>query len=211
MRAIMGPKSEVITGLAEKMGIDYVPLEMRVFPDGEVCPRITEEVEGYERVFLFNRLNYDCFFPNRYLLEYYFMINLLKDMGVDHFEIVMPYLPYGRQDKSFRLGEPFSLKYVLEMFSSAGVSRLYTLMAHISRLSGILDSKNMRIVNLSAIDPIMNHINELKLNRPFIVGPDEESTKWVDQIAERIDTDFTIFEKRRDVYTGEVRMSGDVP
>jgi len=208
----MGPKSKIITGLAEKMDIDYIPLETRIFPDGEVCPRITEEVEGYERIFLFNRLNYECFFPNRYLLEYYFTISLLKDMGVDHFEIIMPYLPYGRQDKTFRLGEPFSLKYILELFSNVGVSRLYTLMAHISRLSDILESKKMRVVNLSAMDPITDYIKKLKkLNHPFIVGPDEESAKWVDQLAERIDADFTVFDKRRDINTGEVRMSGDLP
>lgn len=172
---------------------------------------MTEEVEGYERIFLFNRLNYDNFYPNRYILEYYFMISLLKDMGVDHYEIIMPYLPYGRQDKRFRLGEPFSLKYILQLFSEAGVSRLYTLMAHISRLSGILESKKMRVINLSAMDPIADHINKIKLSHPFIVGPDEESAKWVDQIAERLDADFTVFEKHRDINTGEVRMKGDVP
>lgn len=207
----MGPKSEIISYLAEKMDIPYIPLEMRYFPDKEVCPRITEEVEKYERVFLFNQLDYKHFSPNRYIMEFYFMTNLLKDMGVDHIDLVMPYLPYGRQDKSFRLGEPFSLKYVLEMFSCVGVSRLYTLMAHIARLTDILESKNMRVVNLSAMDPITNYVKSLDLNRPFFVGPDKESTKWVDQIAERLDADFTVFEKDRDIYTGEVKMSGELP
>lgn len=211
MRAIIGPKSDIITRLAENMAIPYIPLDMRKFPDREVCPRITEELGEYERVFLFNQLDCKDFYPNRYIMEYYFMIQLLKDMGVDHIDIIIPYLPYGRQDKSFRLGEPYSLKYLLELFSMSGVSRLYTLMAHISRMSDILESKSMRIVNLSAMDPITDYIQDLKLDHPHIVGPDSESAKWVDQVAERLGTDFTVFDKERDINTGEIKMLGDVP
>ncbi|HHN81263.1 MAG TPA: ribose-phosphate pyrophosphokinase [Methanomicrobia archaeon] len=211
MRAIMGPSSDILEKLAKDLEIPYVPLEMRMFPDGEVCPRITN-VEDYDRVYLFNRADYRTFDPNRYLIEFYLMAKTLEDMGIKRIEIIMPYMPYARQDKVFRLGEPFSLQYVLEFFAQSGVSRMYTLMAHITRLSEIMDiTKGMRVVNISVVDAIVSYVRRLNLDNPYVVGPDTESEKWADAISHKLDAEYTVLDKTRDINTGEVRTKGPLP
>jgi len=211
MRAIVGPDTELLEKLSKDLEVQHIPIEMRVFPDGEACPRISS-IEGVDVAYLFNQLEYSNFNPNRYLMEYYFAAKSLVDMDVSRIDAIIPYLPYGRQDKSFRHGEPFLLKYVLELLSEAGISRLYTLMAHIPRLSDIMDrEKRMRVVNLSVMDAIAAHVQNLALDDPFVIGPDNESEKWADAIATRLETDYVFFDKKRDVYTGEVRTTGELP
>ena len=211
MRAIVGPNSELLEKIAADLEIPHIPMEMRVFPDGEACPRISS-VEGYEVAYLFNQLDYMSFNPNRYLMEYYLAAKSLVDVGITRIDAIMPYLPYGRQDKTFRQGEPYSLKYVLEFLSEAGISRLYTLMAHIPRLSDIMGrERRMRVVNISVMDAITAYVQNLALDEPYVVGPDNESEKWAASIADRLHTDFASFDKKRDVYTGDVRTKGELP
>jgi len=210
MRVIMGPESSMLRNLSEKMELPYVPIEFRTFPDGEVCPRIPQ-IDGYSHVYIFNRLDYATFYPNRHLMEYYFLDRALEDMGIERRDMIMPYLPYGRQDKMFRLGEPFSLRYILELFASSGVSRIYTLMAHIPRLSGIVENKNMRVVNINVRDKLTEYISSIRSSNPFIIGPDGESRRWVEDISSKMGVDYAVLDKRRDFSTDDVRTTGDIP
>ncbi len=211
MKVIMGPASDMLEALAHKLEISYIPLEMRIFPDGEVCPRILQTGD-YERVYLFNQLDYRNFDPNKYILNYYLMVKTLSDIGIKRIELIMPYLPYGRQDRSFRLGEPFSLRYILELFSKSGVSRIYTLMAHIPRLTEIIGiTEGMRVVNISVVDAVVDYINSLNFDNPLIVGPDCESEKWADAISHSLGTEHVALDKNRDINTGEVKTRGSIP
>ncbi|MHC1604398.1 MAG: ribose-phosphate diphosphokinase [Candidatus Methanofastidiosia archaeon] len=211
MRVIIGPKSELLETLAKKLEIPKISCEMRVFPDGEVCPRIPE-IQEFDKAYVVNQMDYSKFDPNKYLMEYYFMIKTLEDLDIKKKDVILPYLPYGRQDKVFRLGEPFSLRYILEMFSKNSVSRIYTLMAHLTRLSDIIDiTEGLRVVNISLMDSVADYLRGLKLSNPLIVGPDWESERWAVEISQKFETDYIFLDKRRDVNTGEITTRGDIP
>ncbi|MBU7024685.1 MAG: hypothetical protein HXS40_11015, partial [Theionarchaea archaeon] len=64
---LIGPKTPFCLDLARCLRFDFLEMERRVFPDGEVNPRI---MEAPREVLLVNTLSSDGFDPNRYVLEY---------------------------------------------------------------------------------------------------------------------------------------------
>ncbi|MFN7106452.1 MAG: ribose-phosphate pyrophosphokinase-like domain-containing protein, partial [Pyrobaculum sp.] len=99
-------------------------IEERVFPDGEVLVRVPN-VGG--EVAVVTRL-----FPNvnDNLVKLFLTIDALNDMGARRVVLVLPYLPYARQDRRFRPGEPISSKTVLKIFSSLSVHGVLTVDMH---------------------------------------------------------------------------------
>ena len=116
--------------LATALGSKFVPFEQRVFPDGEVCPRILGDVE--KNAIVANRMSLPLE-PNKYFIETLLLIKNLQELGVENIDVVMPYFVYARQDKIFRDGEPFSYKFVLETLHRAGVNRFFTVSSHAER------------------------------------------------------------------------------
>ncbi len=189
--------------LAEKLGAEFVKIEQRVFPDGEVCPRISGEINNSHAVIAMRMsLPLD---PNRYLIETLFAIKNLKGLGVKKIDVVMPYFVYARQDKAFRKGEPFSAKYVLELLKEAGASRFFTVTSHADRNKERI-SLSDSAYNINGFVAIGDYLKKNGLKNPLIIAPDDGAEKFAETVAIHIGCEYTVFEKRRDLDTGEVEM-----
>ena len=102
---VVGPDDEFNRSLSEALNARLIPLRRRVFPDGEVCPRVMlesqDELRGESVVLSMRERAGECA-PNRYLAELLLTIsNLKRDLGVSEVHLVMPYFPYARQDTIF--------------------------------------------------------------------------------------------------------------
>lgn len=205
---LVGPQDGFNSKLAEKIGAELVPLERRIFPDGEVCPRVRGEVEGEEAI-LSMRMTSSEGSPNRYLMEVLFTLRNLKEhMGARSITLVMPYFPYARQDAIFRSGEPLSSKYLAEFLEMAGADRVISVTVHLHRI-GTFSSlfERSKAINLSGFRSLAEKLREFPLKDPFILGPDTESIHWAEQLAHHYGTnEFDAFRKERDVNTGEIKI-----
>ncbi len=189
--------------LAEKLGAMFSRMEQRVFPDGEICPRITNEIhDNHAIIALRMSLPLD---PNRYLIENLLTIKNLKSLGVKKIEVVMPYFVYARQDKAFRKGEPFSAKYVLELLKEAGASRFFTVTSHADRNKERI-SLSDSAYNIDGFVVIGNYLKKNGLKKPLIIAPDDGAEKFAETVAIHVGCEYTVFEKHRDLDTGEVEM-----
>ncbi len=186
--------------IAEYLKIRYIPLELRVFPDKEVCPRVVGEV-GKETI-LALRMEVD---PNNYLTKLLLTASTLRDSGAQKITCVVPYLIYARQDKVFKEGESYSLKYMLDSLYSAGVDEVITVNSHAQRWKREINISKCKVYNLNAMPVIAKAVDDFD----FVMGPDAGTERWVKEIGEMNKVPYGHFSKVRDRETGDIEMSGE--
>ncbi len=171
-KIIAGSKSAKLAESVSRISkIPVVPKVVRQFPDGETYVRLGPDglkgLEG-EPVFIIHSL-----YPsqNENLIELFLTIGAVRERGgLPH--LVIPYLAYGRQDKSFQPGEAFSLKTVGNILKSLGAEMLITVDAHFHRMVGGFDFFGIKGLNLSAVTLQISHAKKVIGGDFIIAGPD---------------------------------------
>jgi len=211
MKAVVGFPCALSKNLASHLGYKFIPMDVRAFPDGEVNPRIVLE-EIPEEVVLVNTITQSDFNVNRYLVECLFAAKNLADAGVGDVRLVMPYLPYARQDAVFRPGESYSSRYVFELFASLGVKWIFAVTTHMHRHETFLNFvSGINGYNVSGFVPLAHYLKDnFNLHNPFVLGPDGEAGKWASEVAEIVGGESYSLKKKRDRTTGAIKTFGDV-
>lgn len=206
----MGKMASVVGGsfsqkIAEKLGISYHPVKRRVFPDGEVCPRVDLTGDlGTKVFFILRPRKYQD--PNSYLVEFLITLRNLKE-SVDQVHVFMPYMVYARQDATFREGEPFSSKIIADLIVESGAVSFTAINMHLHRIEDIKQFfPSIKVTNLSAIPYLARYTErEYELQDPFILAPDDEALKWAREFAKCLNIhSYEAVHKKRDPVTGEV-------
>lgn len=194
--------------LAHLLGARFVDIEKRTFPDGEVCPRLlTESVDKH--AIIAERMK-ATEYHNRYLIEVLFSVKNLRFMGAEKIDVVMPYFIYSRQDSVFRLGEPFSAKFVLEILADAGATRFFTVSSHADRDKDRISFSPIPAYNINGFVAVADYLKGLQFSNPLIVGPDEGARDFVKTVAGELNYESAVFQKERNLDTGEIRTHADV-
>jgi ribose-phosphate pyrophosphokinase len=195
MIVIGGPTSESLASkVASELSIDAGMLEVRRFPDGEKYLRVLSDVQG-QNVAVVQSIHHT---PDELLFEYLLLADTLKDLGARKVIAFIPYFAYARQDERFKPGEALSFKTVGKLIESVGTDEVYTIDMHQHRVIKSSEIFAIPSHNLSAMPLLANHIEKLgKLQNPLVIGPDAEAEQWAKLAAERLRTDYDVFEKTR--------------
>ena len=115
--------------VANELGCKFVKVDNRVFPDGEIAPRIivesADDIKDKNVVAVFQKGVEEP--VNNYVLRSFLTLSTLKRYGAQRLIAVFPYFAYARQDNEFRLGEPVSCGIVAKIFEDVGVSDFLTI------------------------------------------------------------------------------------
>lgn len=176
--------------LAKCMGGTVAPLETHVFPDGEIRPRLLQDVSGLS-VALVCTLDR----PNEKFLPLAFTAAVARELGVRKIGLVAPYLGYMRQDKRFRPGEAVTSRTFAALISLA-FDWLATVDPHLHRTHALKEIFTIPALALHA-GPVLAAWIRTNVLHPFLIGPDEESRQWVEDVARRCGAPFAILEKER--------------
>ncbi|WP_446752496.1 ribose-phosphate diphosphokinase [Vulcanisaeta sp. JCM 16161] len=190
--------SDVGNDMANALGLTHVVLETKQFPDGESYIRYPIDVSTYDGLILIQRAYPE---QNTRLIQVMLAVHAARDLGVKQVHVVLPYLPYSRQDRRFRDGEPVSLQTMLSLLSSLGVSSIITVDVH--------KPEAFRIANTQCIniEPFELYANRLKgVENVVLLSPDIGSLWRVRKVSEYLGVPFSYLEKFRDRVTGEVTM-----
>lgn len=130
-------------------------VEMKRFPDGDnyVC---LPEFSGKMAV-IYHRLYPD---QDSALVQAFLMLDTLKRKNI-RATLVSPYLPYARQDKTFKNGEALSSEAICQLLSAAGAGRLVTIDCHFMKKEGDFSYGGLKITNLSAKNLLVEHAKKL--------------------------------------------------
>ena len=150
-------------------------IDVHHFPDGESLVTLPPKLPPV--AVIVRSLNN----PDHKLVELYLAAATAREMGCTHLILVAPYLCYMRQDKAFQPGQAVSQKLIGELVST-WVDDLITVDPHLHRVAS-LDPvyRHCRTRTLSAA-PLLGQY--LRGRRDIaVIGPDQESRQWVEQVA----------------------------
>ncbi|MFH2106648.1 MAG: ribose-phosphate diphosphokinase [Candidatus Micrarchaeota archaeon] len=147
-------------------------IEFKTFPDGDLYIRILEREEPD---FLVHRL-----YPkqNDSLIQAILLLNGIKKAIGKEVEMIVPYLSYCRQDKTFLEGEVESAKIICKLLKDAGVKKLTTFDCHFLKKEGEFDYNGLKIKNISMSKALIAHAKE-KFGELEVISPDQGSSYMV--------------------------------
>jgi ribose-phosphate pyrophosphokinase len=195
-------KDEFSEKLAEELRSKFVKLDYKLFPDKESYLRITEPniMKGEDVVFVC-RGKTPGFSSDKLLTESLIMTEKLKELGVKRICLVLPYMPYARQDKEFLKGEAVSLRSLRNLLKER-TDMIINVAAHDHREEGWIEDK---IYNIDPTDSVYEFFKDKKFKDLVVIAPDMTADKNVEKLAELLDARFVAVNKERDKVTGETR------
>lgn len=176
--------------MADKACLASADVEIHHFPDGESLVRLPQALPT--EVIFYCSLDH----ANRQLIELELAAATALELGAQRLTLVAPYLCYMRQDKAFHPGEAVSQHIIGEMLARR-FDTLITVDPHLHRTHSLNDAVPVRrAVMLSAAGAISEHL-AARVDRPLLIGPDEESEQWVGAIAASASLDYGVARKQR--------------
>lgn len=178
--------------IANKVGTKLGSSEVSRFKDGEISMKINESVRGCD-VFIIQSTSSPV---NDNLMELLIMIDAFKRASAGRITAVIPYYGYARQDRKSRARDPISAKLVANILTSAGANRVLTMDLHCAQIQGFFDIPVDHLVGM----PILSnyYVNKFKSSSEVVVvSPDLGSVSRARALAEKLDVNMAIVDKRR--------------
>jgi len=178
--------------IARVLDVPLTKANIRRFADNEVFVVIEENVRG-EDVFVVQSTSYPA---NDNLMELLICIDALARASARRITAVMPYFGYARQDRKTGGRTPISAKLVANLITRAGADRVLTMDMHSGQIQGFFDipTDNLLATPLMASDIRQR---ERKPEELMIVSPDVGGVARARSLAERLNADLAIVDKRR--------------
>lgn len=165
-------------------------MQMHHFPDKESCPRFMTAVDG-RNVVLVCALDR----PDGKIMELYLAASVARELGARSVGLVIPYLPYMRQDARFMEQEGVTASHVARLISSC-CDWLVTVDPHLHRYRDLAEIYTVpsRVVHAA---PELAKWIVANVALPVIIGPDAESEQWVAAVAAAAGCPHTVLHKKR--------------
>jgi ribose-phosphate pyrophosphokinase len=163
---------------------------VREFPDHESYVKFNSEIKNKDIIFIafLNR-------PNEKFLSLLFSLKAAKEYGAKSIGLVIPYLPYMRQDCQFSPGEAITSKYFAQILSDC-IDWIVTIDPHLHRYHTLNEIYKCSSHVLHTTELITSWIKK-NVSSPLLIGPDSESEQWVAAIANIANIPYTVLEKIR--------------
>lgn len=186
----LGAAPGLVGKLADALDAQPGALELRRFPDGECYLRL-DTTPADRDVMLVCTLDR----PDLKTLPMLFAAATCRELGARSVGLVAPYLAYMRQDIRFRPGEAVTSRHYAKMLS-AELDWLVTVDPHLHRYDSLDEIYTIPSRSVAAA-PALAEWLRAHVVEPVLIGPDEESSQWVADVAGAIDAPWLILEKRR--------------
>jgi len=195
LKIIGGSGGRLLTALvAQELGLKASKVEIKRFPDGEKYIRIDDDVSG-EDVAIIQSMHHE---PDNFLFEYFLLCDTVRDLGAKRVIGVLPYFAYARQDSRFNPGEAVSFRTVTKLIEDVGTTELFSIDMHQHRVGRVSELLRIPVYNLTAAPLLAEYVKaNMQLEKPVVIGPDEESEQWASAAAKVIGADHDILQKKR--------------
>ncbi len=194
-----GVQPEIATRVAKILGTKVLPTELKKFSNGEMYARIERPVRNRD-LFIFQTCA-DCrnYTLNDALLETLVIIDAARRASAKEISVILPFLPYSRQDRKARTREPISSALILSCLEQAGAHRIISLDLHSTQTQASFSGP---FENISARGIILDHIKKLIQKSPnndyVIVAPDAGSVKNSSRFSKELNIPLIFIPKSRD-------------
>ncbi|MEK7569708.1 MAG: ribose-phosphate diphosphokinase [Patescibacteria group bacterium] len=152
----------------------------KLFPDGESYIRVANVSSlKNKKVTLFKRLYPD---PEKNIFELLLTLSAVRK-STRKISVLVPYLPYARQDKENKKGEAVSADVLCRLLKSAGVKRLITYDCHFLPRPGRFVRTGLLIENRSAGPLLRAHAKKFFGKEEFLIISPDHGTAYMSEHA----------------------------
>lgn len=176
--------------LALRLGLERVSAVVRRFPDGESYVRVEVQVKARQALIVCTLDHPDDKFVALLLLA-----SAVREAGASQVGLVAPYLAYMRQDMRFNPGETISVRHFAGWISDH-FDWLVTVDPHLHRVADLSQVYRIPTRVVHAAQGVARWLHS-HVPQPLLVGPDEESTQWVSEVARRVHAPLVVLSKQR--------------
>lgn len=179
--------------VAARLGITLTPCQVSKFRSLETSVQIYSSVRD-EDVFIIQSPSPPD--VNDHLMELLIMISACKTASAKRITAVIPCYPYARQDKKDKSRAPITSKLVANLLAVAGADHVITMDLHASQIQGFFD---IPVDNLFSEPTMMQYIkSEIPGWRDaIIVSPDAGGAKRATALADQLNLDFALINRKR--------------
>ena len=158
--------------------------------DSEIHVAIDEVVRDQD-VFIIQ----PCSSPvNDHLMELILYLDAFRRASAHEVTAVIPYYPYGRQERMAKGREAISAKVVATMLEAMGVGRVLYFDVHAPAIQGFFD---VPVDPLSALPALAAHFRKPEFREAVVVSPDVGRAKFAGRYAEHLGLPLVVMHKRR--------------
>ena len=182
---------QLAVDIAAALETDVVHTDARTFANGEIYARYDESVRGAD-VFVIQSMPAPL---NEWIMEQLIMVDALKRASVKRITVVVPFYPYGRQDKKGRGREPISARLMADLYKAAGADRIMSVDLHAAQIQGFFDGP---VDHLFAMPVLLEHFKKLDNSTLTVVSPDMGRVRVADIWSDKLGAPLAIIHKRRD-------------
>jgi ribose-phosphate pyrophosphokinase len=180
--------------IAEKLGVQLGDVLLKTFSNGEIYARYEESVRGAD-VFIVQ----SCSSPtNDPLFELLIMVNAARLASAKRITAVMPWYPYGRQDKKGAPREPVTAKLVADVLEAAGIDRVLTMDLHAGQVQGFFSKP---VDHMTAVPMLAERFKDLLGDHDpddvVVVSADAGRTKLAKKFSQMLGTSLALITKER--------------
>ncbi len=144
---------------------------------------------------------------NDNLMELLVFCDCLRRASAKRVTMVMPYYGYGRQDRKDEGRVPITAKLVANLITAARADRVLAMDLHAAQIQGFFD---IPVDHLSATPVFFDYFMSIReqLGDLCLVSPDVGNVKVAESMANLLDADLAIINKRR--LTGDTIRVGNL-
>ncbi len=146
---------------------------------------------------------------NDHLMELLLYIDAFRRASAHEITAVIPYYPYGRQERMAKGREAISAKVVATMLQALGVSRVVYFDVHAPAIQGFFD---VPVDPLTALPVLASYFKKPEFAEAAIVSPDVGRAKFAGRYAEHLGLPLVVMHKRREGFekTRVTHVVGDI-
>jgi ribose-phosphate pyrophosphokinase len=172
------------------LGTTLGDLTITHLPDSEIHVQINEPVRG-EDVFIIQ----PCASPvNTNVMELFLLIDAFRRASAANITAVVPYFPYGRQERMSKGREAISAKVIASTIEMLGASRVIYFDVHAAAIQGFF---NIPVDPLSAFPTFASYFRNQGLENAVLVSPDTGRTKLASRVSSMMNIPLVLMHKRR--------------
>ena len=193
-----GVHPELAKEIAKKLKTNLLKVELKRFANGERYIRYEESVREKKLFIIQSFAEVNGYSLNDAIIELFLLIDAAKRASADEITVVLPILPYSRQDRKARNREPISISVILRTLEMLGVRRVLTIDLHSAQTQAIFSQPFDHLIASPLItETLRNYISKDK-DSFILVSPDAGRAKETEQYAEDLELDYVHLPKSRD-------------
>jgi ribose-phosphate pyrophosphokinase len=179
--------------IAERIGIELGDVLLKTFTNGEVYVRYEESIRGAD-LFIVQ----SCSSPtNDSLMELLIMAQAARLASAKRVTAVMPWYPYGRQDKKSMPREPITAKLVADMLEAAGVDRTLTMDLHAGQMQGFSSNPVDHMTAAPMLAEYFSDLLDVAREDVVVVSADAGRVKLAKKFSEMLGAGLALITKER--------------